>query len=78
MTDITVVLASSRRDPALPPTVSPLRIVIPGGEGHLGRILATCLSERGHLVTTLSRSAGRVHESDENLKSLAGEEFERL
>jgi uncharacterized protein (TIGR01777 family) len=36
-------------------TSRPLRIVIPGGEGHLGQILKGRLTERGHTVTTLTR-----------------------
>jgi uncharacterized protein len=36
----------------------PLRIVIPGGEGHLGRILKRHLSAHGHSVTTLTRRPG--------------------
>lgn len=47
MTDTT---ASSNATPT-----RPLRIVIPGGEGHLGRLLARRFSGQGHLVTTLSR-----------------------
>jgi uncharacterized protein (TIGR01777 family) len=34
----------------------PLRIVIPGGEGHLGGLLAQSFSDRGHAVTTLTRN----------------------
>lgn len=34
----------------------PLRIVIPGGSGHLGRLLASYFQERGHHVTALTRS----------------------
>jgi uncharacterized protein (TIGR01777 family) len=33
----------------------PLRIVIPGGSGQVGRVLATYLQERGHRVTVLTR-----------------------
>ncbi len=33
-----------------------LRIIIPGGEGHLGRILARYLSAKGHKVITLTRN----------------------
>lgn len=33
----------------------PLRIVIPGGEGHLGRLLTRAFLALGHTVTTLSR-----------------------
>ena len=35
----------------------PLRIVIPGGGGHLGRILTHYFVRAGHSVTTLTRSA---------------------
>lgn len=34
----------------------PLRIVIPGGSGHVGRLLASWFQEQGHRVTVLSRS----------------------
>ena len=34
----------------------PLRVVIPGGAGHLGRILAGYLHSKGNSVTVLSRS----------------------
>src|SRR5712671_7694870 len=34
----------------------PLRVVIPGGAGHLGRILAGHLHSKGNSVTVLSRS----------------------
>src|SRR5579859_3188794 len=37
-------------------TVRPLRIVIPGGSGQVGRILAKYFQERGHHVTILTRS----------------------
>jgi hypothetical protein len=33
-----------------------LRIVIPGGSGHVGRLLAAYLQQRGHYVTVLTRS----------------------
>lgn len=33
----------------------PLRIVIPGGSGQVGRVLATYFQERGHRVTLLTR-----------------------
>ena len=48
MTDITAT-------PITTPT-HPLRIIIPGGEGHLGRLVARRFSSQGHLVTTLTRS----------------------
>jgi hypothetical protein len=38
------------------PPLHALRIVIPGGEGHLGRVLAQRFSEQGHQVTTLTRN----------------------
>jgi len=53
MTDITV---SSVDSPGTLQSLSPLRIVIPGGEGHLGRLLARRLSGQGHRVTTLART----------------------
>jgi uncharacterized protein len=53
MTDTTVSSAASPHTSRSP---SPLRIVIPGGEGHLGRFLAKRLSAQGHQVTTLARS----------------------
>jgi uncharacterized protein len=37
-------------------TPNPLRIVIPGGEGHLGRLLSQRFSSQGHAVTTLTRN----------------------
>ncbi len=37
-------------------SVRPLRIVIPGGSGHVGVLLAYYLQERGHHVTVLTRS----------------------
>jgi uncharacterized protein (TIGR01777 family) len=48
MTDITTLPVTS--------ATHPLRIIIPGGEGHLGRLMAHRFSRQGHLVTTLSRS----------------------
>ena len=36
-------------------TARPLRIVLPGGSGQVGRILARFLQERGHHVTVLTR-----------------------
>jgi len=37
-------------------TARPLRIVIPGGSGQVGRMLAHYFQERGHQVTVLTRS----------------------
>jgi uncharacterized protein (TIGR01777 family) len=39
-----------------PSPARPLRVVIPGGAGHLGRIVAGHLHEQGNAVTVLSRS----------------------
>jgi uncharacterized protein len=36
-------------------TIRPLRIVIPGGSGQVGRMLAQFFQERGHHVTVLTR-----------------------
>jgi len=36
-------------------TPSPLRIVLPGGSGQVGRMLARFFQERGHFVTVLTR-----------------------
>jgi uncharacterized protein len=41
--------------PRVRPQIPPLRIVIPGGEGHLGGILKRYFSAHGHSVTTLTR-----------------------
>jgi NAD dependent epimerase/dehydratase family enzyme len=65
MTDATGVTARSKEDSRGLASVRPLHIVIPGGEGHLGRILASYLSARGHAVTTLSRSTRAVGSSEE-------------
>ena len=57
MSDRTIVIATDR--PTLTPRlVRPLRVIIPGGEGHLGRILVRHLSAQGHKLTTLSRNPG--------------------
>jgi uncharacterized protein len=48
MTDTTATPIITRTDP--------LRIIISGGEGHLGRLVARRFSGQRHLVTTLSRS----------------------
>ena len=37
--------------------MKPMRIVIPGGSGHLGRLLVSDLSARGHEVVVLGRGA---------------------
>jgi uncharacterized protein (TIGR01777 family) len=38
------------------PLIRPLRIVIPGGSGQVGQLLAAYFQERGHHVTVLTRS----------------------
>ena len=38
-----------------PPSQRPLRIVLPGGSGHVGQMLARYFQERGHFVTVLTR-----------------------
>jgi uncharacterized protein len=49
-------IATAIRPPFRRPVCTvPLRIVIPGGEGHLGCLLAQRFSTAGHAVTTLSR-----------------------
>jgi uncharacterized protein (TIGR01777 family) len=55
MTDTTTASITAPASPQLYPG-APLRIIIPGGEGHLGRPLARRFSSKGHLVTTLTRS----------------------
>jgi uncharacterized protein (TIGR01777 family) len=52
MTDTT----ASPITPQDPSTIPALQIVIPGGEGHLGRLLARRFSSQGHFVTTLTRN----------------------
>jgi uncharacterized protein len=54
MTDTTNATVA-RDGGIIKPRTPALRIVIPGGEGHLGRILTRHLSARGHSVTTLTR-----------------------
>jgi len=55
MTDITAASITAPANPQLLPG-APFRIIIPGGEGHLGRLVARRFSSQGHLVTTLTRS----------------------
>ena len=38
---------------------APLRIVIPGGSGQVGQMLARRLQQRGHHVTVLTRGPYR-------------------
>jgi uncharacterized protein len=54
MTDITAASISTSANPQ-PHLGAPLRIIIPGGEGHLGRLVARRFSSQGHRVTTLTR-----------------------
>jgi len=55
MTDTTAVSIATPANPQRH-SGAPLRIIIPGGEGHLGRLVARRFSSQGHLVTTLTRS----------------------
>jgi hypothetical protein len=55
MSDAT--MATEIRLTPSPRPVRSLGIIIPGGEGHLGRILARHLSGKGHTVSTLTRKA---------------------
>ena len=55
MTD-TTALTQDSRTLLLSLPQRPLRVVIPGGAGHLGRILAGRLHSKGNSVTVLSRS----------------------
>lgn len=54
MSDMTALTVASSDTAQIRPGSS-LRIVIPGGEGHLGRLLARQFSNLGHSVTTLTR-----------------------
>jgi uncharacterized protein (TIGR01777 family) len=54
MTDTTATAAYTVKETASS-RGSALRVVIPGGEGHLGRILARHFSNLGHEVTTFTR-----------------------
>ena len=57
MSDVTVASAKNT-ETTRPPLAPPLRLVLPGGEGHLGRLLAEHFSTAGHKVITLSRNPG--------------------
>ncbi len=52
MTATALAAAPTPRPVAVP---MPLKIVIPGGSGHLGRLLARSFHDRGHRVVVLSR-----------------------
>src|ERR1700676_4156030 len=54
MTDTTAYTHEAPTEPRLPRT-QPLRVVIPGGAGHLGRLVAARLYARSDEVTVLSR-----------------------
>jgi uncharacterized protein (TIGR01777 family) len=56
MTDSTALAHDLPAHPAAFPQIRPLRVVIPGGAGHLGRIVAGHLHAKGDAVTVLSRS----------------------
>jgi uncharacterized protein len=56
MNDLTVTTVGSLSKGRTPP-LQRLRIVLPGGEGHLGRLLARRLSGLGHEVITLTRNS---------------------
>src|ERR1700687_3354914 len=55
MSDLTVTTVRSSGDNQTP-LLQPLRIVIPGGEGHLGQLLARRFSSLCHHVSTLTRN----------------------
>jgi uncharacterized protein YbjT (DUF2867 family) len=55
MTDTTADTCETET-PHLSLSRRPLRVVIPGGAGHLGRMVAGHLHEKGNAVTVLSRS----------------------
>ena len=55
----------------------PLRIVLPGGSGHVGQSLAPYFQERGHHVTVLTRGPytapwQTVHWDGENTEDPVG------
>src|SRR6185436_11292301 len=50
----------ARRVSAQGPEGGAMKIVIPGGSGHLGRILCTALRRRSHEVVVLSRRPSSV------------------
>jgi uncharacterized protein len=54
MTDTTAKTYKAEIPKSLPPQ-SPLRVLVPGGAGHLGRIVAGHLHAKGIAVTVLSR-----------------------
>ena len=54
MTDTTAYTYEAATEPRLPRT-QPLRVVIPGGAGHLGRLVAGYMHAKGDAVIVLSR-----------------------
>src|SRR5437879_6161237 len=58
MVDETAIVGIIRSDQPLPRR--PLQVVIPGGAGHLGRIVAANLQAKGSGVTVLSRRPSRA------------------
>jgi uncharacterized protein len=58
MTDTTITPVATPTNKS-PLAGRPLRIVIPGGEGHLGRLLLQRVLASGHTVTTLSCRPGQ-------------------
>lgn len=57
MSDVTVASGKNTETTQLSLAL-PLRLVVPGGQGHLGRLVAHHFSTKGHKVITLSRNPG--------------------
>lgn len=68
MTDITTSTVATDHL-GQPRTARPLRIVIPGGEGHLGRLLSGYFAGRGHSVATLTRDPAKSRKTARDLAS---------
>ncbi len=56
MLDVTAHTPNTRTTQLLSPPPRPLRVVIPGGAGHLGRIVAGHLHAKGNAITVLART----------------------
>src|SRR5260370_16625912 len=56
MVDVTGHTPNTRTTQLLSLPPRPLRVVIPGGAGHLGRIVARYLHARGNAITVLART----------------------
>ncbi len=56
MLDVTAHTPNTRTTQLLAPPPRPLRVVIPGGAGHLGRIVARHLHAKGNAITVLART----------------------